>query len=143
MVSLEVISLFMRIPTDETLTVVQDKLAADPSLEECTCIPIDNLLWRCEYNKDEDNILNTLNDMNYYYYYYYYCFMQVFHTITKWWLSLSDSKSFQLSKTFLSILVDLSSAVIWTVSILLQISSSPIFFQVFEDYFKGSKYDWY
>ena len=44
MVSLDVVSLFTKVPTDETLAVVQDKLAADPLLEECTCIPIDNLM---------------------------------------------------------------------------------------------------
>ena len=44
MMSLDVVSLFTKVPTDETLTVVQDKLAADPSLEEHTCIPIDNLM---------------------------------------------------------------------------------------------------
>ena len=44
MVSLDVVSLFTKVPTDETLTVVQDKLAADPLLEERTRIPIDNLM---------------------------------------------------------------------------------------------------
>ena len=44
MVSLDVVSLFTKVPTDETLAVVQDKLAADPLLEECICIPIDNLI---------------------------------------------------------------------------------------------------
>ena len=44
MVSLDVVSLFTKVPTDETLAVVWDKLAADPFLEECTCIPIDNLI---------------------------------------------------------------------------------------------------
>ena len=44
MLSLDVVSLFTKIPTDETLTVVRDKLAADPLLEEHTCIPIDNLM---------------------------------------------------------------------------------------------------
>ena len=43
MVSLGVVSLFTKVPTDETLAVVQDKLAADPLMEEHTCIPIDNL----------------------------------------------------------------------------------------------------
>ena len=42
--SLDVVSLFTKVPIDETLTVVRDKLAADPLLEECTCIPIDNLM---------------------------------------------------------------------------------------------------
>ena len=42
MVSLDVVSLFTKVPTNETLAVVRDKLAADPWLEECTCIPIDN-----------------------------------------------------------------------------------------------------
>ena len=37
-------SLFTKVPTDETLAVVRDKLAADPLLEEHTCIPIDNLM---------------------------------------------------------------------------------------------------
>ena len=41
MVSLDVVSLFTN---DETLAVVRDKLAADPLLEEGTCIPIDNLM---------------------------------------------------------------------------------------------------
>ena len=44
MVSLDVVSLFTKVPTDETLAVVRDKLAADPLLEERTCIPIDNLM---------------------------------------------------------------------------------------------------
>ena len=44
MITLDVINLFTRVPTDETLTVVWDELAADPSREERTCIPIDNLL---------------------------------------------------------------------------------------------------
>ena len=45
MVSLDVVSLFVyKVPTEEALAVVQNKLAADPSLEECTCIPIDNLM---------------------------------------------------------------------------------------------------
>ena len=37
-------SLFTKVPTDETLAVVRDKLAADPLREERTCIPIDNLM---------------------------------------------------------------------------------------------------
>ena len=44
MVSLVEVSLFTKVSTDETLAVVQNKLAADPLLEECTCIPIDNLM---------------------------------------------------------------------------------------------------
>ena len=44
MVSLDVVSLLTKVPTDETLAVVWDKLAADPLLEERTCIPIDNLM---------------------------------------------------------------------------------------------------
>ena len=44
MVSLDVENLFTKVPTDETLAVVRDKLAADLLLEECTCIPIDNLM---------------------------------------------------------------------------------------------------
>ena len=44
MVSLDVVSLFTKVPTDETLAVERDKLAADPLLEEGTCIPIDNLM---------------------------------------------------------------------------------------------------
>ena len=44
MVSLDVVSLFTKVPIDETLAVVQDKLAADPLREECTCILIDNLM---------------------------------------------------------------------------------------------------
>ena len=44
MVSLDVVSQFTKVPTDETLAVVRDKLAADPLLEERTCIVIDNLM---------------------------------------------------------------------------------------------------
>ena len=44
MVSLDVVSLFTKVPIDETLAVVRDKLAAEPLLEERTCIPIDNLM---------------------------------------------------------------------------------------------------
>ena len=44
MVSLDVVGLFTKVPTDETLAVVRDKLAADPLLEEHTCILIDNLM---------------------------------------------------------------------------------------------------
>ena len=44
MVSRDVVSQFMRVPQNQTLTVVWDKLAADSSLEEHTCIPIDNLM---------------------------------------------------------------------------------------------------
>ena len=41
-VSLDVVSLFTKVPTDETLAVVRGKLTADPLLEERTCIQIDN-----------------------------------------------------------------------------------------------------
>ena len=44
MVSLDVVSLFTKVPTDETLAVIRDKLAADPLLEERPCIPTDNLM---------------------------------------------------------------------------------------------------
>ena len=44
MVNLDVVSLFTKVPTDEKLAVVRDKLAADPLLEERTCIPINNLM---------------------------------------------------------------------------------------------------
>ena len=37
-------SLFTKVPTNETLAVVRDKLAADPLLEEHNCVPIDNLV---------------------------------------------------------------------------------------------------
>ena len=41
---MDVVSLFTKVSTDETLAVVRDKLAADPLLEERICIPIDNLM---------------------------------------------------------------------------------------------------
>ena len=44
MVNLDVVSLFTKVPTDEALAIVRDKLAADPLLEERICIPIDNLM---------------------------------------------------------------------------------------------------
>ena len=44
MVSLDVVSLFTKVPTGETLAVVRDKLAAGPLLKERTFIPIDNLM---------------------------------------------------------------------------------------------------
>ena len=43
MVILDVVSLFTRVPTHETLPVIQNKLAADIFLEKPTYIPIDNL----------------------------------------------------------------------------------------------------
>ena len=43
MVNLDVVSLFTRRPTDETLTVV-GMLSVDLSLEELTCFPVDNLM---------------------------------------------------------------------------------------------------
>ena len=44
MLSLSAVSLFTRVKTYESISVVQDKLAAYPSFEEHTCIPIDNLM---------------------------------------------------------------------------------------------------
>ena len=44
MVSKNVVILFTRVPTEETITAVRDKLAVDPSLEERTRISIDNLM---------------------------------------------------------------------------------------------------
>ena len=44
MVSLDVVSLFTKVPTDEIISLVRDKLAAGSLLEERTCIPIDNLM---------------------------------------------------------------------------------------------------
>ena len=44
MESLGIVNLFTKVPSDETLAVVQDKLAADPLLEERTYISIDNLM---------------------------------------------------------------------------------------------------
>ena len=44
MVNLDVLSVFLRVPTNETLTVAKDNLVADPSLEERSCIPTDNLM---------------------------------------------------------------------------------------------------
>ena len=44
MVNLDVVNLFTKVPTNETLATVQDKLATDPSLEERTCISVDNLI---------------------------------------------------------------------------------------------------
>ena len=43
-VILGVLSLFTKVPTDDVLAVVQDKLAEDPFLKECPNIPIDNLI---------------------------------------------------------------------------------------------------
>ena len=44
MVSLDVASLFIKVPTDEKLAVVRNKMDADLLLEEGTCIQIDNLM---------------------------------------------------------------------------------------------------
>ena len=44
MVSLDVVSLFTRALADEILTVIRDKVVANPSLEERFSIPIDNLI---------------------------------------------------------------------------------------------------
>ena len=43
MVSLDVVSLFTGVATEEALTVVHHKLAVDPSLEEHSCIRTDDL----------------------------------------------------------------------------------------------------
>ena len=43
-VSLDVVSLLTKVPTDETIAMVRDKLTTDPLLEERACIPIDNLM---------------------------------------------------------------------------------------------------
>ena len=43
-VSLDLVSFFTKVPTDEIFTVGRDKLAADSLLEERICIPIDNLM---------------------------------------------------------------------------------------------------
>ena len=68
MVSLDVVSLFTKVPTDEAFAVVRDKLAADPLLEERTSISIGNLMemlrqptsgWDLIYtDKKKDWILN-------------------------------------------------------------------------------------
>ena len=44
MVNVDIVSLFTKVLTDESLTVVWYRLTADPLLEECTCIPTDNLM---------------------------------------------------------------------------------------------------
>ena len=44
MVSLNAEIQFTKVPTDQTLTVVQDMMVVDSSLEEYTSIPIDNLV---------------------------------------------------------------------------------------------------
>ena len=41
MVSLDAVSLFTKVPTDETPAVVWDKLGEDPLLEECTYLYAD------------------------------------------------------------------------------------------------------
>ena len=60
MMSLDVVRLFTKVPTDETFAVVWDKLATDPSLEERTCIPIDDHMkmfhFLCGDNLLEDGI---------------------------------------------------------------------------------------
>ena len=58
--------------------------------------------------------------------------------------SLSDSKSPQVSRTLLSILADLSNAVVWIVSTCLLISkfSSPLY-QSFGNCTKSANYNWY
>ena len=44
MVCLDMVSLFTKVPTEEALSIVRDRLASDLSLEEQTGIPIDNLM---------------------------------------------------------------------------------------------------
>ena len=58
-------------------------------------------------------------------YYYYYYSLRVFHTSVSWWsfTGVSDSKSPQVSSTFLSILTNLNNAVVWIVSTCPVISS--------------------
>ena len=63
------------------------------------------------------------------YYYYYHHSLRVFHVSVSWWsfTGVSNSKSPQVSRTLLSILADLSNAVVWMVSprLLISKSSSP------------------
>ena len=56
MVSLDVVSRFTKVHTDETLAIVRDKLTADPSLEERTCIPIDNLMEMFEFLREDQQL---------------------------------------------------------------------------------------
>ena len=46
MVSLHVVGLLPKVPTESALSVGRDKLASDSSLEERTSLPLDNLI-RC------------------------------------------------------------------------------------------------
>ena len=52
-------------------------------------------------------------------YYFYFTHLRVFYTNVSWWFStgvLRDSKSPQLSKTLLNILIDLNNAIVWMFS---------------------------
>ena len=64
MMSLDVVSMFTRIPTDKTQMVVRDKLVANPSLEKRTYIPIDNLIgmltFSCGNNLLRHRVRNIL-----------------------------------------------------------------------------------
>ena len=52
--SLYVVSRFTKVPTDETLAVIQDKLYADFLLEERTYIPLDNLIETTYFEMGSD-----------------------------------------------------------------------------------------
>ena len=44
MVSVDIVSLLTKVPTDETLALARDKLVVDPLLEERTYSPRENLM---------------------------------------------------------------------------------------------------
>ena len=89
-------------------------------------------LWREIQTTILSLLENNNNNNNYYYYYYYYYLthlwvlsLQRYLMIFHW--SLSESKRSQISRTLLSILADLTNAVVWKVSTrpFISKSSSP------------------
>ena len=57
--------------------------------------------------------------------------------------SLSDSKSPQFSRTLLSILADLSNAVVWSLHSSSNLQIFQSLNQFFSDYTKPANYNWY
>ena len=74
--------------------------------------------------------MDDLHSFCYYYYYHYYCLLFEAFLHQRWLVafhgSLSDSKSYQVSRTLLSILADLNNVVVWMVTTrpLISMSSS-------------------
>ena len=91
MMSLDIVSLFTKVSTDEILAVVRDKLAADPLLEECASILIDNLMEMFTFcvettyfEMGSDIYTNKKKDWQWVHQGHQYWLTYKWNTLTKW-----------------------------------------------------------